>query len=172
MNNKPYRHLYDMTPEPKQPIVTRALLFIYNLANSQLLRKITLACVAALLLLFVSDIHRYGAWYNGGATYIKPYWIYLVIALWIPIIIYAVSKGLKYLADKEMYTLLSVVVIGGFIFLFFFSWTCWSLAPSDWWDKGLIRNVDRKFWEAILIPVALVGIYYFDKWLDTKVKPR
>lgn len=41
-------------------------------------------CAALLVFFFVSDIHRYGAWYTGGSTYIKPYWLYAYILIWLP----------------------------------------------------------------------------------------
>lgn len=45
---------------------------------------------SALLLFFVTDIHRYGAWYSGGATYIKPWWQYACILLWLPVLLFVI----------------------------------------------------------------------------------
>lgn len=35
----------------------------------------------ALLIMFITDIHRYGAWYTGNASYIKYPWHWIIAAI-------------------------------------------------------------------------------------------
>lgn len=76
-------------------------------------------CAAVIVLLLVTDMHRYGAWYSGGATYIKPWWQFAYIILWMPI----ASAALKCVfmkMNKSESTLLWLPVFCVITFTLFF----------------------------------------------------
>lgn len=71
--------------------------------------KVCRFCGAVLFLFFITDIHRYGAWYTGGATYIKPWWIFGCILLWLPIALALLLCAINYL--ERINTLLAVILL-------------------------------------------------------------
>jgi len=75
---------------------------------------------AALIILFITDIHRYGAWYSGGATYIMPWWQLVYILLWLPIVLAVFKCFFHFLLKNEsllVWIPAGAVIMYGVIFL-------------------------------------------------------
>jgi len=75
---------------------------------------------AVLIILFITDIHRYGAWYSGGATYIMPWWQLVYILLWTPIVLAILKCFFHFLLKNEsllVWIPMGAVIMYGAIFL-------------------------------------------------------
>lgn len=81
--------------------------------------------ISVVLLLFfsVTDIHRYGAWYMGNATYIKPYWQYVIVLLWLPLLTAIFKSFFSFIADYESMLIL-IPVCSAVIFAVLFIGAC------------------------------------------------
>jgi len=99
-----------------QPVLSlRIALKLSSWADNISLKNRAITSAAILLFLFVTDLHRYGAWYFGNATYIKPYWFQFVCLLWGFIGLYLLSKIMRWLESREQYQYMQMIIVYPFM---------------------------------------------------------
>lgn len=133
------------------------------------------ALVSGLLLIFILllDLHRFGAWYYGYRTYVKIYWIPVLLFVSFPLVKYALAGLIQYLAANKMFKTLHFVMffIAALPFSFcnpyvlqLFAW------PGDrhWYEKNIISSGPEFFYGlAWIIPSTL--IYMAVAWVALKM---
>jgi hypothetical protein len=82
--------------------------------------KVCKICAAMLFIFFVTDIHRYGAWYNGGTTYIKPWWQLACVLLWVPMGLVMIKCFFTYL-ERFNTVLIFIPLLTSMFFIMFFA---------------------------------------------------
>ena len=129
------------------------------------LRKACKYSGAILFFLFITDIHRYGAWYTDNAVFYKYEWFVLVIiVLWVPFIIVLMIHIFRYIENKHnvILDIIAATVTSYFVWFLILSF---YLLPDDkdWLNKGrgylTIRDVDETFWVVILLPLFFTVIF-------------
>lgn len=120
--------------------------------------KICKICFALLVIFFVTDIHRYGAWYSGGATYIKPWWQFACVLLWIPIS-FAVIKCFVYYLYSFKTILIMIPLMPMMTFVIFFIAASISYIADDGFCilHGYIYLTDEEF-DDVLTIATICGI--------------
>jgi hypothetical protein len=119
----------------------------------------------ALLLIFISDIHKYGAWYLGNSTGYWKSWAYFVIpVMTIPFVIYVMAKLTVWVVKTNRYRmfmagfkalciwLVSLLVFGDIFFI--------KVFPDPGYFYGFIRS-DGQFWITLIIGFILWGVLPF-----------
>lgn len=99
------------------------LVFAERFGIGSRLLKCCRMSAAVLFLFLVTDIHRYGAWYTGGATYIKPWWQYAYVLLWVPFALVIIRCIIEFL-DRHQNMLLLVPAAFAVIFTICFAAVC------------------------------------------------
>jgi hypothetical protein len=114
--------------------------------------KICKICFALLFIFFITDIHRYGAWYSGDATYIKPWWQFACVLLWLPIA-FAVIKCFIYYLDTVNTILVMIPLMPLLMFVIFFLMVSITYIAEDAFCilHGYIYLPDDKFDEVLTI---------------------
>lgn len=97
--------------------------WLYNFANKYGIGerwvKVCKFCFAVLFLFFVTDMHRYGAWYTGGATFIKPWWQFAYILLWVPVVTAVLLGIFTWLCSSEVEFIILIAILAmNYIILF------------------------------------------------------
>ncbi len=109
-----------------------------------------------LLVILALDLHRYGAWFTGNSGYLYPYAVPILLVISLPFQVYAAAVTLDWFVRRKHFNLLAVIIIGLTIYIMLFLMFGWGIfnTGNTWYDKSLLRQTDRKFWEALLLPIA------------------
>jgi hypothetical protein len=120
--------------------------------------KVCKICFAILVIFFITDIHRYGAWYSGGATYIKPWWQFACVLLWIPIA-FAVIKCFAYYLESFKTILVMIPLMPLMMFVIFFIMVSITYIAEDTFCilHGYVYLPDEEF-DDVLTIAAICGI--------------
>lgn len=147
----------------KPAILVRLAMRLSKLADSAMLRRLTKYSIIILLFLFATDLHRFGAWWTGTVLHMKPYWFQFVCLLWGIMGLYALSKIMRWLEDREQYQTMHFVLIAPLVWFLqnliyqtyvvefgFYSWKP-HIVESAWWFIGT----------EIILPLGVSGGFAF-----------
>ncbi len=139
----------------------RVIVFLNRLNTFKIKRY---ADVTGLLLVIILalDLHRYGAWLTGDATFLYPYAHPVLLVLGAPVVLYAAAAGVQKAVAGERYTLL---YLSG-LFVCSLPYTLWNPIVFDkmfkaerWYDPGILRPVDVAFIKGVIASlIAAAGI--------------
>ena len=121
------------------------------------------AIVSGFLIIFILllDLHRFGAWFLGYRTYIKSYWVPVMLFVGYPILKYALAGLIQFMADRKMFKTLHFVMF--FIAALPFSFCnpeCWQIfawGGRPFYEKNIFHN-GPEFYHGLawIIPTTLI----------------
>lgn len=125
-----------------------------------------------LVIILALDLHRYGAWYTGDATYLYLYALPVLLVLGAPVVLYAAAAGTQRAIAREQYTLL---YLSG-LFVCCLPFTLWNPIVFDkifkaekWYDPGILRPVDATFIKGVLASLIIAAVIVLILWLLGKL---
>lgn len=131
-------------------LTAKLLMSLYNLPDSQRFKTIKNFCIYTLIFLFISDVHRFGAWYTHNSSYWKS-WAYIVIpTISIPIVLYVMALAVRWIVRTNRYRMIMAFTSA------LTTWIVSFIAFSDvylnkkfpdagYFINGIIRS-DAQFW--------------------------
>ncbi|GEM_PF-3598055 len=121
-----------------------------------------------LVIILALDLHRFGAWYTGDATYLYPYALPVLLVLGAPVVLYAAAAGTQRAVAREQYTLL---YLSG-LFVCCLPFTLWNPFVFDkifkaekWYDPGILRPVDAAFIKGLIVSLIITTGIVLILWL-------
>jgi len=150
-----------------------------NSIHLERIRQRVVVSGAILFLIIALDIHRFGAWYTGGAAHMKQYGFSLLCLATFPLILYAAAAYVQFCIIRKLYTILYLTRI----YLFCMIISSMFATPfifndnSIWYNKDIFRSdINLMYGIAImcvspLLPVvclAILGYIYKCVWQLSK----
>jgi hypothetical protein len=112
--------------------------------------------VSAFMTVFILalDLHRYGAWYRGNASFLRPYAIPVLLIVSSPFIIYVLASLLRWFVCTGRYNMLAFCAVTVFLYcaIMMFWWPALLPARYDWLTMNLPWYLDTEFLVKVLAP--------------------
>jgi hypothetical protein len=120
------------------------------------------AYVSGFLIIFILllDLHRFGAWFLGYRTYIKSYWVLVMLVVSYPLVKYALAGLIQYMTDNKMFKALhfAMFFIAALPFSFCnpLTWTIFAWGGRPWYEVNYFSTgIDLYMGLAWIIPSTL-----------------
>lgn len=153
-------------------LLYHSLMWLYNTGTGKhpkFIKFVKLDCYV-LLILFITDIHRFGAWYTGNAAYWMS-WAYITIPIMlIPLILFGLAILTVWIARTNRYRMIGIGLscfVCWLVGLFAYSdvYLAKKFPDPGYFIGGIIRS-DPQFWITFIICFILFFVlpfcvYYF-----------
>jgi hypothetical protein len=146
----------------------KILNFLNRLKLPKIKQRVNVSGVILIIILLL-DLHRFGAWYIGNQSYIKPYGLSLILVSGLPLFIYVLAAAVQYCVRHKCFTLLYM----SRIFLFCLPLSIFNpvtigsifLQDSTWMDQSIFRPLDFKFFIGIAAAMGISAGICMSLWI-------
>ncbi len=139
-----------------------------NSINLTKLKRYANMSGSLLVIILALDLHRYGAWFTGDATFLYPYALPVLLVLGAPVIVYAAAAAVQKAVSSKRYTLLYLVSL----YICCLPFGLWNpvtieriFKDDKWYNPGILRPVDAAFITGILASLITAAGIVLVLWL-------